>query len=60
MKLIKKESYNESFIANKLPEMNVDTRLKISRSHKGKTLSDETKERLRKKNWLNPLNLVKK
>lgn len=44
----KEESYNESFIANR-PEMNVDTRLKISRSHKGKTLSDETKERLRKK-----------
>lgn len=44
----KEESYNKSFIANR-PEMNVDTRLKLSRSHKGKKLSDETKEKLRKK-----------
>lgn len=43
----KEESYNESFIANR-PEMNVETRSKISNSHKGKIISDETKQKLKK------------
>ena len=44
----KTNSYNTSFIADR-PEMSIETRLKISNSHKGKILSEAHKQKLRVK-----------
>jgi len=46
----KSNSYNASFIAGR-PEMSLETRLKISNSHKGKIASEETRQKLREK-WI--------